>query len=172
MLQVCCYQGCGIVYGEKEPLDDHSKTHGLCPLHYKLTLWQIKAELKEFNTEKRLLKVMMIEDNLVYRNLLIKALRERFPKVQIEEAENWREALFKVELFRPDLIYMDIQLPGENGIELSKKIKARYPDTFIVILTSHDNPEYRTASRECSDYFISKNDSPAESIFNITESFL
>jgi CheY-like chemotaxis protein len=172
MLQVCCYQGCGIVYGEKEPLEDHSKTHGLCPLHYKLTLRGIKAELEGFNTEKAVLKLMMIEDNSIYRQLVTKALRDRFPKVQIEEAENWKEALFKVEIFRPDLIFMDIQLPGENGIELSKKIKARYPDTFIVILTSHDTPEFRTASRECTDYFISKNSSPAESIFDITQSLL
>jgi len=115
---------------------------------------------------------LIIEDNLVYRQLLTKALRERFPEVQIEGAENWREALFKVEVFNPELIFMDIQLPGENGLELSKKIKARFPGTVIVILTGHDLPEYRTASREFTDYFISKNASPAESIFNIMESFL
>ncbi|HMK65922.1 MAG TPA: response regulator transcription factor [Thermodesulfobacteriota bacterium] len=172
MFQVCCYQGCGIVYGEKEPLDDQTKTHGLCPLHYKLTLKQIRTELKEFDKGKQFLKVLIIEDNLVYRQLLTKAVRERFPEIQIEGAENWREALFKVEVFNPELIFMDIQLPGENGLELSKKIKARFPGTVIVILTGHDLPEYRTASREFTDYFISKNASPAESIFNIMESFL
>ena len=45
MIQVCYYKGCGIVYGEKEPLSDMRITHGLCPKHLKISLKEIGDEL-------------------------------------------------------------------------------------------------------------------------------
>jgi len=44
MIQVCCYKGCGIVYGEKEPLGNKKTTHGLCPEHLRISLKELKAE--------------------------------------------------------------------------------------------------------------------------------
>ena len=44
MIRVCCYQGCGSVYGEKEPLSDKRVTHGLCEKHLKITLEEISAK--------------------------------------------------------------------------------------------------------------------------------
>jgi len=52
---------------------------------------------------------------------------------------------------------MDIGLPGENGLELTRKIKADHPDVTVIIVTSHDTPEYREAAvRYKADYFFSK----------------
>jgi CheY-like chemotaxis protein len=172
MLQVCCYKGCGIVYGEKEPLGDHSKTHGLCPMHHELTLTEIRGELNKIKHENRVSKILIVEDSRLFRQLLTKALHERFPNIEIAEAENGEEALRKIEASRPDMVFMDIQLPGENGIEVSKKIKTLYPNVIIIILTGYDFPEYRTASREYADYFFSKDLVTAELIFNITRSVL
>ena len=45
MVRVCYYKGCGVVYGEKEPLSDKGKTYGLCPNHLKISLKEIKAEM-------------------------------------------------------------------------------------------------------------------------------
>ncbi|MGA2517438.1 MAG: hypothetical protein ABSG44_12930 [Thermodesulfobacteriota bacterium] len=47
MIQVCYYKGCGVVYGEKEPLSDKRRTHGLCPKHLKISLKDLKAEMKK-----------------------------------------------------------------------------------------------------------------------------
>ncbi|MEI9479750.1 MAG: hypothetical protein WCO26_24700 [Deltaproteobacteria bacterium] len=47
MIRVCYYKGCGVVYGEKEPLSDKSITHGLCPKHLKIYQEEIKAEMKK-----------------------------------------------------------------------------------------------------------------------------
>jgi len=47
MIQVCYYKGCGIVYGEKEPLPDKTVTHGLCPRHLRLYLREVRAELRK-----------------------------------------------------------------------------------------------------------------------------
>jgi DNA-binding NarL/FixJ family response regulator len=52
---------------------------------------------------------------------------------------------------------MDIRVPGETGLGLTKKIKAIYPDVTIFILTSYDTPECREAASRCgADRFIAK----------------
>jgi len=75
----------------------------------------------------------------------------------VEEAVDGAEALEKVKAFRPDLIFMDIRLPGETGLELTKKIKASHPEIVIIILTHYDLPEYREAANDGgADDFIPK----------------
>ena len=53
MIRVCYYMGCGVVYGEKEPILDKSTTHGLCPKHLKISLKEIKAEMKKYSMVSR-----------------------------------------------------------------------------------------------------------------------
>jgi DNA-binding NarL/FixJ family response regulator len=67
---------------------------------------------------------------------------------------------------------MDFRLPGENGLNLTKKVKARYPDIIVVILTSYDLPEYQEASWQYADYFFAKDSSTMENIFTLVESIL
>jgi hypothetical protein len=50
MIRVCYYKGCGVVYGEKEPLSDNRTTHGLCPKHLKISLKEVQDEI---GNEKR-----------------------------------------------------------------------------------------------------------------------
>jgi DNA-binding NarL/FixJ family response regulator len=65
---------------------------------------------------------------------------------------------------------MDIQLPGENGLEVTKIIKALFPDTKVVILTSYDFPEYREVARASGAYrFLSKGSSTADEIQELVE---
>jgi len=102
---------------------------------------------------------LLVEDNVSYRRILSDALLLHFPLIGVDEAGNGREALSKVEYQRPDLIFMDIQLPGENGLEVTKEIKRVYNDIVVVILTSNGLPEYREqAFRNGADYFLSKED--------------
>ena len=53
MIRVCYYKGCGLVYGEKEPLSDKRTTHGLCPKHLKISLKKIKAEMEKYSMVNR-----------------------------------------------------------------------------------------------------------------------
>jgi CheY-like chemotaxis protein len=66
----------------------------------------------------------------------------------IKEAGDGEEALEKIDTLFPNLIFMDINLPGENGLELTRKIKATHPETPITIVTSYDLPEYRQVAYE------------------------
>jgi DNA-binding NarL/FixJ family response regulator len=102
-------------------------------------------------------RTMLLEDSSLSRQLLKHNLQDQFPSMDIIEAADGVEALQKIDGHPPNLIFMDISLPGENGLELTRRIKADYPDIIIIILTSHDSPEYREAAIRCkADYFFSK----------------
>ncbi len=171
MIKVCYYKGCGVIYGEKEPLSDKRETQGLCPKHLQVSLNKIKAEMEKVMLMPGGLKVLIVEDSALFRKLFKETLRDRFPSVEIYEAVNREEALLQVETFRPHLIFMDIRLPGEDGLELTQKVKARYPNVIVIILTGHDLPEYRESSSRYADYFFSKASTP-ENIFTLVESIL
>ena len=170
MIQVCYYKGCGVIYGEKEPLSDKRKTHGLCPKHLEISLKEIKAEMEKLMDTTGSLRVLIVEDNTLFRQLFKETLRNRFPSVEIYEAIDGEEALLQVETFRPNLIFMDIRLPGENGLELTRKIKTLYPTMIVIILTGYDLPAYREASSRYADHFFSKDSSVPENIFTLIES--
>ena len=172
MIQVCYYKGCGVIFGEKEPLSDKGKTHGLCPKHLEISLKEIKDEMEKLMVMPGGLKVLIVEDSALFRQLFKKALHDRFSSIEIYEAADGEEALQKIESLRPNLIFMDIGLPGENGLELTKQVKARYPNIIVIILTGYDLPEYREFSSRYADYFFSKDSSTTENIFTLIESIL
>jgi DNA-binding NarL/FixJ family response regulator len=117
-------------------------------------------------------KTLIVEDNFTFRQMLKEILCSRFPLMEIAEESDGSNLLSKIDSFHPRIVFMDIRLPGENGLELSKKIKMSYPDIIIVILTSYDLPEYRQAARESkADYFVTK-DSPTQDFLTLVESIL
>ena len=69
-------------------------------------------------------RILIVDDNNPFRETLKKTLQVSFPTIAIDGAADGGEALQKVDAFLPDLIFMDIRLPGENGLKLTKKIKA------------------------------------------------
>jgi DNA-binding NarL/FixJ family response regulator len=118
-------------------------------------------------------KTMLVEDSSSFRQLVKNSLEDQFPSMEIIEAADGVEAYEKIDSHPPNLIFMDIQLPGKNGLELTKKIKADHPDTIIIILTSHDSPEYReAATRNKADYFFSKDSIQTDGIFKLIKSIL
>jgi DNA-binding response OmpR family regulator len=102
---------------------------------------------------------LLVEDNASYRQTLSDVLLLHFPSIGIDEASDGWEALCKVDYLRPDLIFMDIHLPGASGLDITKEIKRVYNEIVIVILSSNGQHEYRLqAYRNGADDFISKDD--------------
>ena len=115
-------------------------------------------------------RVMLVEDDEDFRRILAGFLLAKFPSIVLEEATNGTEAIERMPDFLPDLVFMDINLPGENGLEVTRIIKALFPDTKVVILTNHDFPEYREAARACGAYqFFSKGICTAEEIEDLVK---
>ena len=118
-------------------------------------------------------KVLIVEDSTFFSRLLKETLLSRYPKMDISEAPNAEEALKKVNGFTPDLIFVDIRLPGQSGLEFTRKIKSTYPSIPVIILTSYDLPEYREAAKEYkADYFLSKSTTTKEVILEMVKSIL
>ena len=117
-------------------------------------------------------KVLIVEDSAFFRQIFKEALQNQFPLMEIEEAVNSAEALQKIQTVLPELIFIDIELPDEKGLELAKKIKAQYPDTIMITLTAYDLPEYREAALQYTHYFLSKGSATRKEIFGLVESIL
>lgn len=102
-------------------------------------------------------RTLLVEDSHSFRRVLRFYLQSEFPSMCIVEAVNGVQAIKEIESHPPQLIFMNIQLPGETGLELTRKIKTSHPDIIIIILTSYDLPESRkVAAQSKADYFFSK----------------
>ena len=104
-----------------------------------------------------MLRIMTVEDNLPFREMFKGHLLSEFPSMEVIEAANGEEAFKGLASYPIDLVFMDIRLPGESGLKLTRKIKANYKDVAIAMLTSHDLTEYREAADRCgADCYITK----------------
>jgi len=118
-------------------------------------------------------RVLVVEDSTIFRTLLKETLQSRFPSMEIIEAADGEEAMKEITARLPDLIFMDVKLPGENGLDLTAKIKAKYPDVIVIVLTSYDTPEYREAAVKAkANHFLAKGSSSREGILTLVESIL
>ena len=95
-----------------------------------------------------MLRILLVEDNDLFREAFKKRLSDDFSSVEVEEAANGDEALKKIGGAPPHLIFMDIRLPGLNGLQLTQKVKKDFPGIKIALLTSYDLPEYRQAATQ------------------------
>ena len=103
------------------------------------------------------MKTLIVEDNDTFREAFREVLCKLFSSAIVEEAVDGSQALSKVASFGPDLIFMDVRLPGETGLEITRKIKASHPHIAIIVLTDYDLPEYREAAFESgADDFVVK----------------
>ena len=86
-------------------------------------------------------RILLVDDHEVVR-LGLKALLERHPQFDVvAEASTAREALEMVNNTQPDVVVMDIRLPGSSGIEVCEEITRRFPDTKVIMLTSYAEDE-------------------------------
>ena len=118
-------------------------------------------------------RTMLVLDNPLSRKTLKAILQSQFPLMDIIEAEDGVEALQTIDSLRPGLVFMDIGLPGENGLELTKKIKSNYPTIIVAFVTIYDLSEYQdTAIQSSADYFFSKNSIASPGVLECVEAIL
>jgi two-component system response regulator DevR len=86
-------------------------------------------------------RILLVDDHEVVR-LGLRSLLERHPQFEIiGEAASAREALEQVANNHPDVVVMDIRLPGTSGIEACEEITTRFPETRVLMLTSYAEDE-------------------------------
>jgi len=101
--------------------------------------------------------ILVVDDHEPLRRSVVTWLESRFPGCRVCGVETAEEALALPE--RPDIVLMDINLRGVDGLEAATRLKALRPDIQIVMLTMHDTPHHRRAAADAgATGFISKRD--------------
>jgi two-component system response regulator NreC len=88
------------------------------------------------------IRVLLADDHTILRKGL-RSLLEKEPTIDVVgEAEDGKEAVKKAEALHPDVVVVDIAMPGLNGLEACRQIKKCTPGMKIIVLTVHANEEY------------------------------
>jgi len=123
--------------------------------------------------KRKMRPVLIVEDNPVFRTVLKGILTARIPSIVVEEASNGEEALIQFRKIDPFLIFMDIRLPDGSGLEITRTIKKIDPEIEIIILTSHDMPEYReVAFLNGASHFLIKGNLKIDDVISLVASAL
>jgi len=105
------------------------------------------------------LETFIVEDNATDRRFPRDSLQSLSPSMIIQEATEGIGGLQRVDALRPELVFMDIRLSGESGLQPTHTIEANYPDTKVILLTAYNVPEYPEAATRCgASYFPAKDD--------------
>jgi DNA-binding NarL/FixJ family response regulator len=114
------------------------------------------------------MKMMIVDDSVLIRERIVSMFKDNNQIEIIGEAENSNEAMSIFSEFAPEIVILDIRLPGENGIEVLNKIKKEAETTIVIILTNFPYSQYRIKCEESgADYFLDKSNAfdTIESIF-------
>ena len=103
-------------------------------------------------------RVLLAEDHHLVRQGL-RALLEREPDVEIVgEAADGLEALHLIKDLQPDIVLMDITMPGLNGLEVLRRVRSRLPEVRVLVLSVHEGEEYvlRALQAGASGYLLKR----------------
>jgi two-component system invasion response regulator UvrY len=109
------------------------------------------------------IRTLLVDDSPEFLRALQRLLSSD-PEIEvIDHVCSARDALEKVDQSRVELILMDIAMPGMNGLEATRRIKAQANAPRVLLLTLYDSKEYRAAAQDvCADGFVSKLSSDEE----------
>jgi two-component system response regulator NreC len=104
------------------------------------------------------IRVMVVDDHALVREG-ITALLKLYDDVEVVgEASDGSEAIVNAEKLKPDVILMDIAMPGLGGLEATMEIKKRNPEISILVLSQYDDKEYvsRFLKADASGYILKR----------------
>jgi two-component system response regulator NreC len=93
-------------------------------------------------TKKQTTRVLVVDDHAVVRSGLRSLLAVEDDLEVVGEAGNAREAVFEARALKPDVILLDVVMPGESGIEALPKLRYEAPAAKILVLSMQDDPRY------------------------------
>ena len=110
------------------------------------------------NNPVKPVRILLADDHTLVR-AGIRALLEKLPGMEVVgEAGDGREVLNLVKTHRPDVVLMDITMPGLNGLEAAIRMAKEFPDVRVIILSMHNNEEYvwRALKAGVAGYLLKK----------------
>ena len=95
------------------------------------------------------IRVLIVDDQLPFRRAAEAVVESTETFVVVGTVASGEEALTAVESLRPDLVLMDVNLPGISGVEASRHVRATHPDIVVVLLSSYDEAEFLDMTPDC-----------------------
>jgi DNA-binding NarL/FixJ family response regulator len=115
-------------------------------------------------------KVFIVEDHPVFREGLVQIINSEGDMTVCGEAEDAEHALEAIPRIRPDLVLVDISLPGKSGLEMIKDLRARNGGVKLLVLSMHDEALYADrVLRAGGDGYIMKQEDPEEVVHAIRD---
>jgi two-component system invasion response regulator UvrY len=108
-----------------------------------------------------MIRVLLVDDHAVVRMGFRLLLQSQSGMSVIAEAESGEQACQRYQELQPDVVVMDLAMPGMGGIEALRRIRAKYPQAKVLTLSAQDDPLHaRRALREGAQGFLSKRSAP------------
>jgi len=111
------------------------------------------------------LRIVVVDDSVLYRKTICTLIRKKANLQVVAEADDGLAAIRAVEQHKPDVVLMDISMPGLNGIDATSIIKSKFPEVRIIILSMHDGHTFSKAAYRAGAFWcLSKGCSPRDII--------
>ena len=118
----------------------------------------------------KLTRVLVVDDHAVVRSGIKSLLAAEDDLEVVGEASNARDAIFEARSLKPDVILLDVVMPGESGIEVLPKLKKEAPDAKVLVLSMQDDPRYvREAFAQGANGYVLKEAVDAEVVGAVRE---
>lgn len=105
----------------------------------------------------RLVRTLLVDDSQLFLEAAVRFLAAHQWLDIVGQATSGDQALAMTEQLAPDLVLIDVNMPGMDGLQATRQIKQRPNPPRVVVMTLHDIPEYREAAHAASaDDFIAK----------------
>jgi DNA-binding NarL/FixJ family response regulator len=115
------------------------------------------------------MKVYIIEDDDSMRIILKRLLKKHFQGVEVKESATAEQALDEIPIYNPELVLVDISLPGMNGIELISILKPKCFYICILVVTGHEVEVYKKAALDAGAHDIISKMEDAKLIQSVKE---
>jgi DNA-binding NarL/FixJ family response regulator len=103
------------------------------------------------------LKLFIVDDSLIVRERLVTMLNELAGIEVVGQAENVSEAISSIRNLQPDVVVLDIQMPGGSGIDVLQNIKQAEAAPLVIILTNYPYQKHRQKYLDAgADFFLDK----------------
>ncbi len=111
-------------------------------------------------------RLVIVDDSELVRKGFRRMLVSEPDLEMVGEATNGREGVALCRRLRPDLVLMDVRMPGMDGLEATREIKREQPETSILIVTSYENPDYLLAALKAGASGYILKDAPRSQLIN------
>jgi DNA-binding NarL/FixJ family response regulator len=103
------------------------------------------------------LNVVLVEDSILMRAHVAASLSAIKGVAEVRQADDVPSGLRLLETIKPDVLILDIELPGRSGLDLLKIVRKQDAAVVIIMLTNYDEPEFRQRCAEFgANYFFNK----------------